>query len=71
MKNAMLKKILQNARKNCRLSTDTGTLGNLPGFDFQVYALLFLQVSDHRKQVARLEITFSPEHTHETLAPGY
>ena len=31
-------------------------------------ALLLLQILDHRKQVARLGITFWPEHTHETLA---
>ena len=31
-------------------------------------ALLLLQVSDHRKQVARLGITFWPKHMHETLA---
>jgi hypothetical protein len=37
-----------------------------------VYVVLLLpQVSDHRKQVARLEITFWPEHTHEILAPDY
>ena len=30
--------------------------------------LLFLQVLNHRKQVARLGIPFRPEHTHETLA---
>ena len=70
MKNTMLKKSFKMLEM-CRLSTDTGTLGNLPGFDFQVYALLPLQVSDHRKQVARLEITFWPEHTRETLAPDY
>ena len=41
------------------------TLGNLPGFDFQVNPLLLLQVLDHRKQVARLGITFWPEHRQE------
>ena len=33
-----------------------------------MYALLLLQVVDHREQVARLGIPFRPEHTHETLA---
>ena len=33
-----------------------------------MYALLLLQVMDHRKQVARLRIPFRPEHSHETLA---
>ncbi len=43
-------------------------LGYLPGFDFQVYAFLLLQITDHREQVARLGIPFWPEHAHETLA---
>ena len=33
-----------------------------------MYALLLLQVMDHRKQVARLGITFWLEHAHEALA---
>jgi len=42
--------------------------GHFPCFNFQVYTLLLLQVMNHHKQVARLEITFRPEHAHEALA---
>ena len=55
-------KILQNTRKNCRLNASTQhPLGHFPSFDFQVYALLLLQVTDHRKQVARLGVPLLPE----------
>jgi hypothetical protein len=67
MKNTMLRKSFKILEKNCRLLIHS-TSGHLPGFDFQVNALLLLQVLDHRKQVARLGITFWPKHTHETLA---
>ena len=43
-------------------------LAHFPNFDFQVYPLLLLQITGHRKQVARLGISFRPEHAHETLA---
>lgn len=35
---------------------------------FQMYALLLLQLMDHRKQVTRLGIPFRPEHPYETHA---
>ena len=43
-------------------------LGYSSGFDFQMYAFLLLQVTDHCKQIARLGVPFRPEHAHETLA---
>lgn len=35
---------------------------------FQMYAILLLQLMDHRKQVTRLGIPFRPEHPYETHA---
>jgi hypothetical protein len=45
-----------------------GILGHLPGFNFQGYAFLLLQITDHRKQITRLGVSFGPEHAHEALA---
>jgi hypothetical protein len=42
------------ARKTCVLNAVNDTLDYLPGFDFQMYAFLRLQITDQRKQVAWL-----------------
>lgn len=69
MKNTMLKKSCKLPGKLQKKTLPHATLGHLPGFNFQVYASLLLQITDHRKQITRLGgVPFWPEHTHEALA---
>jgi hypothetical protein len=49
--------------KSAERTLPHNTLGHLPGFDFQVYAFLFLQITDHRKPG-----DFSSENSYEGLA---
>ena len=68
MKNTMHRNFFKMLKKIAECTLIQSTLGNLPGFDFQVNALLLLQILDPRKQVACLGISFWPEHAHEALA---
>jgi DNA polymerase IV len=54
--------------KNCLLSAAAQLHRPLSWLCFQMYALLLLQLMDHRKQVTRLGIPFRPEHPYETHA---
>src|SRR5699024_939609 len=57
-----------NILKNCLLSAAAQLHRPLSWLCFQMYALLLLQLMDHRKQVTRLGIPFRPEHPYETHA---
>src|SRR5690625_7518651 len=61
-------KRLNNILKNCLLSAAAQLHRPLSWLCFQMYALLLLQLMDHRKQVTRLGIPFRPEHPYETHA---
>lgn len=67
MKNTMQKR-LNNILKNCLLSAAAQLHRPLSWLCFQMYAILLLQLMDHRKQVTRLGIPFRPEHPYETHA---
>ncbi len=54
--------------KNCLLSAAAQLHRPLSWLCFQMYAILLLQLMDHRKQVTRLGIPFRPEHPYETHA---
>ncbi|EAA9985594.1 hypothetical protein B1J45_24515 [Salmonella enterica subsp. enterica serovar Typhimurium] len=54
--------------KNCLLSAAAQLHRPLSWLCFQMYALLLLQLMDHRKQVTRLGIPFRPEHPYDTHA---
>mgnify|MGYP001242509009 CR=1 FL=1 len=62
------KKKIINILKNCLLSAAEQLHRPLSWLCFQMYALLLLQLMDHRKQVTRLGIPFRPEHPYETHA---
>ncbi|MFL9581592.1 hypothetical protein ACJVDC_25830, partial [Klebsiella pneumoniae] len=55
-------KRLNNILKNCLLSAAAQLHRPLSWLCFQMYAILLLQLMDHRKQVTRLGIPFRPEH---------
>ncbi|MGO0449253.1 hypothetical protein ACTMLW_23005, partial [Escherichia coli] len=59
---------LQQCLKNCLLSAAAQLHRPLSWLCFQMYALLLLQLMDHRKQVTRLGIPFRPEHPYDTHA---
>ncbi|WP_252990926.1 hypothetical protein, partial [Shigella sonnei] len=61
-------KRLNNILKNCLLSAAAQLHRPLSWLCFQMYAILLLQLMDHRKQVTRLGIPFRPEHPYETHA---
>ncbi|ONG06800.1 hypothetical protein BXT92_18050 [Klebsiella pneumoniae] len=54
--------------KNCLLSAAAQLHRPLSWLCFQMYAILLLQLMEHRKQVTRLGIPFRPEHPYETHA---
>ncbi|HFZ2570530.1 TPA: hypothetical protein ACIJ3D_005851, partial [Klebsiella pneumoniae] len=59
---------LQQCLKNCLLSAAAQLHRPLSWLCFQMYAILLLQLMEHRKQVTRLGIPFRPEHPYETHA---
>ncbi|WHJ23010.1 hypothetical protein QL154_01295 (plasmid) [Escherichia coli] len=68
MKKYHAQKRLNNILKNCLLSAAAQLHRPLSWLCFQMYALLLLQLMDHRKQVTRLGIPFRPEHPYDTHA---